>query len=198
VEVVWLGGPFVPDEMRTLPILRHLNSDKKNTGLDQSLPYARTTAARLGITPQSLNTSLYSSFGQSPVSIIYMPLNQYYVVLEVAPQFSQSPDGLNAIYPSTSSRGATPLDTVVLSRPGTTPLAVNHTGLFPSVTISFNLAQGVSLSDATRDITDLHDTLGMPSTVLGFFSGTLLAFQQSLASEPILVLTALMAVYIVL
>jgi multidrug efflux pump len=191
-------GPILLARMRSLPTLRDVNSDQQNNGLDYYLTYDRTTAARLGITPQSLNTSLYSSFGQSPVSIIYMPLNQYYVVLEVAPQFSQSPEGLNAIYPITSSRGATPIDAVVLSQPGTTPLAVNHTGLFPSVTVSFNLAPGVSLSDATRDITDLHDTLGMPATVLGFFSGTLLAFQQSLASEPILVLTALMAVYIVL
>ncbi len=191
-------GPILLAQMRALPTLRDVNADQQNNGLQQFLTYDRTTAARLGITPQALNTSLYSAFGQSPVSIIYLPLNQYYVVLEVAPQFSQSPEGLRAIYPIMSRRGATPLDAVAASQASTTPLTVNHTGLFPSVTVSFNLAQGVSLSDATRDIMELHGKLGMPATVLGFFSGTLLAFQQSLASEPILVATALMAVYIVL
>jgi multidrug efflux pump len=126
-------------------------------------------------------------------------LNQYYVVLEVAPQFWQSPAGLNFIYPATSTtNGPTPLMTVSTARSGTTPLQVNHTGVFPSVTVSFNLAPGLSLSDATLEIDEMQTRMGLPSTIKGFFSGTLQAYQQSLSTEPILVLTALLAVYIVL
>jgi multidrug efflux pump len=191
-------GPIMLAQLKSLPGLRDVNSDQQNNGLDEYLTYDRTTAARLGITPQSLNSTLYSSFGQSQVSIIYTPLNQYYVVLEVAPQFWQSPEGLKFTYFRTSNRGVIPLGAVTHSQPGTTPLAVNHTGLFPSDTVSFNLAEGISLSDAAGEILGLQDKLGMPATVRGFFSGTLLAFQESLGSEPYLVLTALLAVYIVL
>jgi multidrug efflux pump len=120
-------------------------------------------------------------------------------VLEVAPQFWQSPAGLNFIYPATSTtNGPTPLMTVSTARSGTTPLQVNHTGVFPSVTVSFNLAPGLSLSDATLEIDEMQTKMGLPSTIKGFFSGTLQAYQQSLSTEPILVLTALLAVYIVL
>jgi multidrug efflux pump len=191
-------GPVLLAQMKDSSELRDVNSDQQNNGLDEYLTYDRTTAARLGITPQALDTSLYSAFGQSEVSIIYGQMNQYYVVLEVAPQFWQGPEGLKYMYLRTSNRGVIPLGAVSQSRPGTTPLAVNHTGLFPSVTVSFNLAGGVSLSDASRAIVGLHDKLGMASSVRGFFSGNLLAFQQSLGAEPYLVLTALLAVYIVL
>jgi multidrug efflux pump len=125
-------------------------------------------------------------------------LNQYYVVLEVAPQFWQSPHGLKFIYLNTPPNGSVPLSAVTHSQAMTTPLSVNHTGLFPSVTVSFNLAEGVSLSDAAQAIQDMQTRLGMPSSIHGFFSGTLQAFQQSLGAEPYLVLTALLAVYIVL
>jgi multidrug efflux pump len=191
-------GPIILAEMKTLPGLRDVNSDQQNNGLDEYLTYDRTTAARLGITAQTLNASLNSAFGQSEVSIIFTALNQYYVVLEVAPQFSQSPQGLKYMYLHTPGTGAVPLGAVTHSQAGTTPLAVNHTGLFPSVTVSFNLAEGVSLSDAAQTIQGMQQRLGMPSTVNGFFSGTLQAFQNSLGSEPYLVLTALLAVYIVL
>jgi multidrug efflux pump len=166
--------------------------------LDLFLTYDRTTAARLGITPQTLNSSLYGAFGQSEVSIIYKPMNQYYVVLEVAPKYWQSPAGLNFIYLRTSNTGVVPLQTVTQPQTTTTPLAVNHTGLFPSVTMSFNLAPGFSLSDATTAITDLQESLGMPATIHGFFAGTLEAFEDSLRTEPYLIVTALFAVYIVL
>ena len=191
-------GPILLARMKKLPVLQDVNSDQQNNGLDQFLTYDRVTAARLGITPQSLNSTLYGAFGQSQVSIIYTPLNQYYVVLEVAPQYWQSPKGLNYIYLRTSNTGVVPLDAVTSAQTGTTPLTVNHTGLFPSVTVSFNLAPGVSLSDAAEAISGMQQSLGTPSTVRGFFAGTLQAFQQSLGSEPYLILTALLAVYIVL
>jgi multidrug efflux pump len=132
------------------------------------------------------------------VSIIYTQLNQYYVVLEVAPQYWQSPEGLKDIYLLASNGGNIPLLAVAKGKANTTPLAINHTGLFPSVTVSFNLAPSVSLSDATTRIQQMQKQLGAPSTLQGFFAGTLLAYQQSLGTEPILILTALLAVYIVL
>jgi multidrug efflux pump len=191
-------GPILLAQMRTLRELQDVSSDQQNNGLDQYLTYDRTTAARLGITPQTLNSSLYGAFGQSEVSILYKPLNQYYVVLEVAPKYWKSPEGLNFIYLRTSNRGVVPLETVTRLRTMTTPLTVNHTGLFPSVTVSFNLASGFSLSDATASIMELQEKLGMPSTIRGFYAGTLQAFDESLRSEPYLILTALLAVYIVL
>jgi multidrug efflux pump len=154
--------------------------------------------AKLGLTVQGLDAALYDAFGQSEVSIIYTQLNQYYVVLEVAPQYWQSPDSLKDIYVSTPGNGSIPLRAVATDQTNTTPLAINHTGLFPSVTVSFNLAPNVSLSDATKSIQDMQRRLGMPTSIQGFFAGTLLAYQQSLSSEPVLVLTALLAVYIVL
>ena len=204
-------GPILLQEMKKLPGLQDVNSDQQNGGLEELLTYDRTTAARLGMTAQSLDSSLYSAFGQSEVSIIYTQLNQYYVVLEVAPQYWQTPQGLKDLYliganrstiplgtVSGSESPATPLKVIASAQSGTTPLAINHTGLFPSVTVSFNLAPGVSLSDATLRIAQMENRLGTPSTIRGFFAGTLLAYQQSLSTEPILVATALIAVYIVL
>ena len=162
------------------------------------MTYDRVTAAKLGLTAQSLDSALYSAFGQSEVSIIYTQLNQYYVVLEVAPQYWQSPEGLKDIYLRTSNGGNIPLLAVANGQANTTPLAVNHTGLFPSVTVSFNLAPNVSLSDATASIAQMQKRLGAPSTLQGFYAGTLLAYQQSLSTEPMLIVTALLAVYIVL
>jgi multidrug efflux pump len=191
-------GPILLAQMKTLPVLQDVNSDQQNNGLNEFLTFDRSTAARLGITPQSLDSTLYNAFGQAQVSIIYRELNQYYVVLEVAPRYWQSPEGLRFIYLRTSNRGVIPLDAVARGQTGTTPLTVNHTGLFPSVTVSFNLAAGASLSDAAQAISNMQQNLGTPPTVRGFFAGTLLAYQQSLGSEPYLILTALLAVYIVL
>jgi multidrug efflux pump len=198
-------GPVLMQNMRKLPGLQDVNSDQQNGGLQQMLTFDRTTAARLGQTAQSLDRSLYSAFGQSQVSVIYTQLNQYYVVLEVAPEFWQDPSGLKSIYfaPRSNSNVAgintvSPLLNLMKPKMGTTPLQVNHTGLFPSVTVSFNLANGFALSDATREITEMEQSLGMPATVHGFFSGTAQAYQASLATEKYLVITALLAVYIVL
>ena len=191
-------GPILLTEMKKLPGLQDVNSDQQNGGLSELMTYDRTTAAKLGLTAQSLDSSLYDAFGQAEVSIIYTQLNQYYVVLEVAPRYWQNPQGLKDIYLRTANNGNVPLNTVSTALSTTTPLAVNHTGLFPSVTVSFNLAPGVSLSEATQSIAVMQQKMGTPDTIRGFYAGTLLAYQQSLSTEPVLVLTALIAVYIVL
>jgi multidrug efflux pump len=198
VEELVKWGPSLLAEIKKLPGFQDVNSDQQNGGLDQFLTYDRVAAARLGITPQSLNSTLYAAFGQSEVSIIYTPLNQYYVVLEVAPAFWQSPEGLRDIYLNTANAGNVPLAAVATDQASTTPLAVNHSGLFPSVTVSFNLAPNVSLSQATEQVATMQQKMNTPATVRGFFSGTLLAYQQSLSTEPLLIVTALLAVYIVL
>jgi len=202
-------GPILLAEMKKIPGLQDVNSDQQNGGLEELLTYDRTSAARMGITAQALDSSLYAAFGQSEVSIIYTQLNQYYVVLEVAPQYWQTPEGLKQIYlRNKATGGATggnlpgtgnvPLVALSSAESSTTPLAVNHTGLFPSVTVSFNLAPGVSLSDATLHVSEMQQRLGTPPTIRGFFAGTAQAYQQSLGTEPMLVATALLAVYIVL
>jgi multidrug efflux pump len=192
-------GPIILNQMKRLPGMQDVSSDQQNGGLNEQMTYDRLTAARLGITAQSLDSALYSAFGQSEVSIIYTQLNQYYIVLEVAPQYWQSPEGLKDIYLHTpASKTNIPLSAVATGQASTTPLSINHTGLFPSVTLSFNLAPDVSLSQATSSINQMQKRLGTPSTLQGFFAGTLLAYQQSLGTEPVLILTALLAVYIVL
>ncbi|HXH65771.1 MAG TPA: efflux RND transporter permease subunit [Candidatus Limnocylindrales bacterium] len=197
-------APRILAEMKRLPVMQDVNTDQQNGGLDIRLNYNRVTAARLGQTAQSLDQEIYASFGQSETSIIYTQLNQYYVVLEVAPQYSQSPEGLKNVYfhagsnPSRTSTGNVPLIAMSTSQASTIPLSLNHTSLFPSVTLSFNLAPGVALSDATLAIEQMKQRMGVPSTLRGFFAGTLLAYQQSLRNEWYLILTALLAVYIVL
>ncbi len=191
-------GPILLQEMKKLPGFQDVNTDQQNGGLAELINYDRVTAGRLGITSQALDNTLYSAFGQSQVSLIYTQLNQYYVVLEVAPPYWQDPSALNNIYMNTSSNGVIPFRAITTAAPNTTPLTVNHTGLFPSVTVSFNLATGLSLSDATREIEQLKQRLGTPNTVRGFFSGTLQAFQASLSTQKYLITTAILAVYIVL
>jgi multidrug efflux pump len=163
------------------------------------LTYDRPTAARLGITPQLLDSTLYDAFGQAEVSTIYSELNQYYVVMEVAQKYWTSPAGLKSTYViPKQGGGAVPLDSLLHYAASTSPLAVNHTGLFPSVTVNFNLAPGISLGQATTTIQNLQQQLGFPKSVHGQFAGTLQAFQASLGTEPYLVLTAIVAVYLVL
>jgi multidrug efflux pump len=191
-------GPILLAEMKKLPGFQDVNTDQQNGGLDEQLNYDRNTAARLGLTPSSIDSTLYDAFGQAPVSLIYTQLNQYYVVMEIAPQFLQTPAGFNSIYFHTSDRGTIPLAAFTKDVAGTTPLTVNHTSLFPSVTVSFNLAPGFSLSDATREIDEMKQRLGTPETVRGIFAGTLQAYQQSLSTQPYLIFTALLSVYIVL
>jgi multidrug efflux pump len=198
VEELVRWGPVLLQQMRKLPMLTDVNTDQQNSGLEASLVYDRTTAARMQITPQLIDNTLYDAFGQALVSTMYTPLNQYYVVMEVAPRYWQSPQGLNDVYINSPTGGVVPLSTVTHFEPKTAPLAVNHQGQFPSVTVSFNLAPGVALSDATRSIIQMEDKIGMPDSIHGMFSGTMQAFQSSLSTQPMLIITALLAVYIVL
>jgi len=191
-------GPVLLQQMRKLRMLTDVNTDQQNSGLQAMLTYDRDTASRLGITPQMLDNSLYEAFGQAQVSTMYTAINQYHVVLEVEPKYWQSPVNLKDVYIRAAQGKVVPLSAVAHYEPATAPLSVNHQGQYPSVTISFNLAPGVALSDASRAILALEQKMGMPNTITGMFSGTLQAFQASLATQPFLIITALMAVYIVL
>ncbi len=191
-------GPILMENMKKLPGLKDVNSDQQDAGLESMLMYDRPTASRLGLSASGLDSALYGAFGQSLVSTMYTPLNQYYVVMEVAPHWWQSPAGLSSVYLHATNGGEVPLSTVTGLKTQTAPIQVNHQGQFPAVTVSFNLDPGVSLGDAVNSITAMEQKLGMPATVHGSFAGTLQAFQSSLAGEPFLILTALLAVYIVL
>ena len=191
-------GPVLLQQMKKMHSLTDVNTDQQNSGLQMNVVYDRATAARLGITPQQIDNTLYEAFGQAQVSTMYTGVNQYHVVLEVDPKFWQSPVSLNDIYIRTSQGKVVPLGAVAHYEPTTAPLAVNHQGQYPSVTVSFNTAPGVALSDASRDILEMEQKIGMPNTIRGMFTGTLQAFQSSLATQPFLILTALLAVYIVL
>ena len=192
-------GPLLLEQMQHAPGFADVSSDQQNHGLQELLTYDRPTAARLGITPQSINNSLYHAFGQSEVSTIYTALNQYYVIMEAAPKYWATPDGLKDTYliPATG-KSAIPLASVASAAPSTAPLAVTHTGLFPSDTVSFNLLPGVSLDEATKSIQNIQRQLAMPKSIHGEYSGTLQAYTQSLNGEIWLCLTAILAVYIVL
>jgi multidrug efflux pump len=191
-------APILLQQMKTLPALTDANSDQQNSGLQASLVYDRSTASRLGITPQIIDDTLYDAFGQRQVSTLFTQLNQYHIVMEVEPKFWQSPEGLKEIYLHPAAGGVVPLSAIAHYEPTTAPLSVNHQGQFPAVTLSFNLAAGVALSDAVQAINQTEQNIGMPATIHGGFSGTAQAFQSSLASEPLLITTALLAVYIVL
>jgi multidrug efflux pump len=253
--------PKIAQALQHEPVLTDVNSDQQQKGLETDLVIDRPTAARLGITASQIDNTLYDAFGQRQVSTIFNPLNQYHVVMEVAPEFWQSPEVLRDIYISTSggavggvqstnavagtvsgsrstasasqsaaaiasdaarnqnlnslastgrgsaSTGAAvstsretmvPLAAISHFGPGNTPLAVNHQGLFVASTISFNLAPGKALGDATRTIAAAMERLGVPASIHGSFQGTAAVFQQSLSNEPVLILAALLAVYIVL
>jgi multidrug efflux pump len=191
-------APRLLAKLRQLPELRDQNSDQMDRGLQAKLVIDRDTASRLGITPQTLDNSLYDAFGQRQVSTMYRPLNQYHVVMEVAPQFQQTPEALQDIYLRSTAGTPVPLAAFTHYEPSNTPLAVNHQGQMPSVTISFNLAPGVSLGQATDAIEKAERTIGFPPTIQASFQGAAAAFQDSLSSQPLLIATALVAVYIVL
>jgi multidrug efflux pump len=191
-------APRLLDKLRTLPELRDQNSDQQDKGLQAKLVIDRDTASRLGITPQTLDNALYDAFGQRQVSTMYRALNQYHVVMEVAPQFQQTPEALQNIYLRSTAGTPVPLAAFTHFEPSNTPLAVNHQGQVPSVTISFNLAPGVSLGQATDAIEKAERTIGFPPTIQASFQGTAAAFQDSRSNMLILILTAVGAVYIVL
>ncbi|MGE5761079.1 MAG: efflux RND transporter permease subunit, partial [Gemmatimonadota bacterium] len=193
---VW--APRVEREMRALPALADVTSDWQNKGLEARLTIDRDTASRLGITPQMIDDALYDAFGQRQVSINYTLLNQYHVVMEVAPRFWQHPETLKDIYVHTTGGATVPLSAFTHYEPSSTSLAVNHQSQFPSVTVSFNLAPGVSLGSAVTSVEAATRRMRMPSTIRGSFQGTAQAFQASLANQPLLILAALVTVYIVL
>jgi multidrug efflux pump len=191
-------GPILYQQMRKLPELKDVNIDQQNGGLQTAVSYDRRTAARLGITPQLIDQSLYGAFGQAQISTIYTSLNQYHVVMEAARQYTQNPLGMNSIYVHPSGGNAVPLGAFVKATNSTSPLSINHDGLFPAVTVSFNLAPGVSLQQASVVIEKLQQRLAMPRTVRGGFAGTAGDFKKSLIDQIVLVVMALFAVYIVL
>jgi multidrug efflux pump len=192
----WVGR-FV-DKLKTLPELRDVASDEQNFGLQVQLVIDRDTSSRLGITPQQIDQTLYDAFGQREISTIFTQLNQYHVVLEVNPEFQRNPQGLDKIFIQSTTNGAVPLSAIAHIVRSTTPLTVNHQGQFPVVTVSFNLAPGVSLGDAVVAINRVRDELAMPASIEASFQGSAQAFQASLANEPLLILAALITVYLVL
>jgi len=193
-----VASPKVLAKLRTMPILTDVNSDQLSGGLQTTLAIDRDTAARVGITTRMIDDALYDAFGQRQVSTIYTALNQYHVVMEVAPEFWQRPETLRDIYVRSRSGTPVPLATFAHFAPATTALTVTHQGQFPATTISFNLAPGVALGDAVDAITAAVRELDIPPGVRATFAGTAQAFQASLANQPLLILAALVTVYIVL
>ena len=191
-------GPRMLRELRTIPLIADVNTDQQNRGLEAMVHYDRDTAARFGISSQLVDNTLYDAFGQRQVSTMYTALNQYHVVMEAAPEFWQNPLDLDDIYVKAPAGGEVPLSAIAQHDPETAPLAVNHQGLFPAVTISFNLRPGVPLGDAVDAINAAASRVRLPASVTTGFSGTAQAYQQSLGTEPLLILTALISVYIVL
>nr|WP_199064347.1 multidrug efflux RND transporter permease subunit [Chromobacterium sp. ASV5] len=190
--------PKVQQAMSKIPFLADLNNDQEVKGLQTSLVFDRDAMARLGLTQAQVDSVLNDAFGQRQVSTIYNALNQYRVVLEVAPQFWQNPEALRNIYLQTPGGQPTPLSAFAHWGPSNTSLSVNHQSQFAATTISFNLPPGVSLSDATQAINAAVADIGMPSSIHASFQGTAKSFQASLDSQPVLILAALVAVYIVL
>jgi len=191
-------APKVVAKLRGLPELRDVNTDQQTSGLRLDVTVDRDTAARLGITSQAIDDTLYDAFGQRQVATMYTQLNQYRVVLEVKPEFQSSPDQLEKLYVGTLSGGQVPLGAIAKITQAQTALSVNHQGQFPAVTISFNLAPDAALGQAVDAIGKAAREIGQPASLHGSFQGTAQAFQQSLASEPFLIAFALIAVYIVL
>ena len=191
-------APRMLQEMRTIPLIADVNTDQQDRGLQAYVQYDRPTAARFGISPQLIDNTLYDAFGERQVSTMYTPLNQYHVVMEVAPEFWQDPLFLRQVYVHSPNGQAVPLSAFTKYAPITAPLAVNHQGLTPSVTISFNLQPGVALGDAADAITERAGKIGLPSTVRTGFAGTAQAYQDTLSSQPLLIAAALISVYLVL
>jgi multidrug efflux pump len=191
-------APRLLQKLRSLPQLTQVNTDQQDKGLQQDVVIDRDTASRLGVTTAAIDNALYDAFGQRQVSIMYRQLNQYHVVMEVAPEFAHSPEALESIYVRSSTGTPVPLSAFTHFGTSSAALAVSHQGQYPSVTISFNLAPGVSLGQATDLIDKAERSIGFPVTINASFQGTAAAFQSSLSSQPVLILAALLTVYIVL
>jgi multidrug efflux pump len=184
--------------LQTLPELRDVATDQQTHGLQARLVIDRVTASRLGITPQAIDNALYDAFGQRQISTLFTQLNQYHVILETLPDFQRNPSKLNNIYVLSTSGTAVPLGAFTHFESGTAPLSINHQGQFPAVTISFNLAPGAALGEATKAIENVQKALGMPLSVQASFQGTAQAFIASLSNEPLLILAAIVTVYLIL
>ncbi len=191
-------GPQMLKELRRVPEIADVNTDQQNNGLQSVVEYDRRTASRFGISPQLIDNTLYDAFGQRQVSTVYTGLNQYHVVMEAAPQYLEDPAILRQLFVRSPTGMQVPLSAFSRYAPSTTPLAVNHQGLFPAVTISFNLTPGVALGDAVDSIEQAAARVGLPPTVHTTFAGTAQAYQDSLSNQPVLITAALAAVYIVL
>jgi multidrug efflux pump len=186
------------DQLRSSPSMTDVASDQQNGGLQADLVIDRDSASRLGILPAQIDSTLYDAYGQRQVSTIYTQLNQYHVVLEVDPQFQRDPGSLNRLYVKSSTGTQVPLSAFTHAERSNATLAINHQGQFPVVTLSFNLAQGSSLGQATKDIDAAEAAIHMPASIHTSFQGTAAAFRNSLSSEPLLILAAIITVYIVL
>jgi multidrug efflux pump len=193
---VWT--PRLMERLRAFSELRDVASDMQNGGLKETLVLDRDSASRFGITPQAIDDTLYDSFGQRLVSTIFTQLNQYHVVLEVDPRFQTNPGDLQKIFVRSANNRQVPLSQIAHFESSNTPLVISHQGQFPVVTLSFNLAPGVSLGDAVKVIHQAEQEIGFPASIQASFQGTAQAFQNSLANEPLLILAALVTVYIVL
>jgi multidrug efflux pump len=191
-------GPIVLQRLSTLPEIVDVSSDQQNSGLSSNVVIDRDTASRLGLTAQAVDSALYDAFGQRQVSTMYKSINQYHVVLALEQQWWQSPDFLEKIYVQTPRGLSVPLSSFAHFTEGLTPIQLPHQGQFPATTMSFNLVDGYSLSDAVTAINRAEIEMGLPVSITGTFAGTAKAFQDSLSTQPMLILTALLAVYIVL
>ena len=191
-------APQLLARMKTLPELRDVSTDQQDQGLQATLVIDRDTAGRLGITASAIDQVLYDAFGQRQVSTMYTGLNQYFVVMEVAPEFQTSPDSLNGIYVKSSTGATVPLATIAHFDPARTSLQVNHQGQYPAVTQTFNLAPNVALGTAVAALERTQREMGMPSGIHATFQGTAQAFVASIQNEPYLILASIVAVYIVL
>jgi multidrug efflux pump len=191
-------SPRLLAKMKTLPELRDVSTDQQDKGLQATLVIDRDTAARLGLDTQLIDDTLYDAFGQRQVSTVFTQLNEYHLVMEVAPEFQRNPDALKGIYVRSANGTEVPLSAFSHYEAKTTPLTVNHQGQYPAVTLSFNLAPGVALGQAVTAVNSVANQIGLPGTIGATFQGTAQAFQASLANEPILIATAIFAVYIVL
>jgi hydrophobe/amphiphile efflux-1 (HAE1) family protein len=191
-------APIVQNALSKLPQIIDLTTDQQSTSPQLTLAINRDVASRLGITSADIDAVLYDAFGQRPISQLYTSLNQYYVIMEVNPQFQLGPNALQRIYVRSQTAGMVPLSELVTQQPTVTPLSVNHQGQFPSVTLSFNLKGNAPLGPAVSAIESAMVALQVPPTIQASFQGNAQAFQSSLSSTPILILAALIAVYIIL
>jgi len=191
-------GPRILQQLKTIPVIADVNSDQQNSGLQVFVAYDRNTAARFGISPQLIDNTLYDAFGQRPVSTMYTRLNQYHVVMEAAPQYWQDPGILRRLFVRSPAGQQVPLSAFARFAPELAALSVTHEGLFPAITMSFNLQPGVALGEAVTAIDAAAANVGLPAGIQTFFSGTAQAYQESLGNEPYLIAAALATVYLVL